>query len=303
MTEANKATRMQRAIEGLGGLLARNVIKINQQVAAKNHVEIAVAAHVGRFHQIHAGELDGAAQVVAELEAGRGFAKIFLQIIAWHMLDRAFRVQAGAGLIQDFGIDVRRDNFDVPVVDAGPAFDQAHRNRIRLFSRGRRDHPDADRRLVFFARHQIGQDRIDQTMKLIFLAKEISFVDRHQVHQRLQFVAGGLKTQHREIAAKAVVAGRFDAFDQTLVDEIALRGFELDTGLAIKEFLEFQEVVIADGDFRHGGLRPPRCVSRQDRSQTEYRVRPQTVRAIATARGVPPVSRPRPASRRQYRRH
>ncbi len=61
------ATWIQRFVEGLRGRRARCVVKIDQQVATKDHVEVAVDERVGRLREIDSGKLDCLAQIIAEL--------------------------------------------------------------------------------------------------------------------------------------------------------------------------------------------------------------------------------------------
>ena len=49
MAQADEAPRIQRFVKGLRRRRARDIVKIDQQVAAKNHIEVTVGECIGRL--------------------------------------------------------------------------------------------------------------------------------------------------------------------------------------------------------------------------------------------------------------
>src|ERR1700728_2751696 len=155
-------------------------------------------------------------------------------------------VAPGSGTAQDAGVDVRGDDLHIPVRDSGPVFEQVHGDGIRLLARRRGNAPDADRVRSGLVADNFREDGIDEALELVLLTQKVRFVYRHQVGELLQFFTRRLKAQKGKVPAKVSRTGRFNPFNQTLVDKVALGGLEADAGSAIEELFEFQEVVNTD---------------------------------------------------------
>src|ERR1035438_2435830 len=110
MAKADEAPWIQRFVKGLRSRRARDVVKIDQQVTAKDDIEVAVVECIGGLGEINPGELDRLPQIVAELIFVACALEVFPQPSRRHILHRAGRIAAGARTAQDAGIYIRRDD-------------------------------------------------------------------------------------------------------------------------------------------------------------------------------------------------
>src|SRR5580704_11939930 len=72
MPETYVTAGTQTVIEIFRGLAPGRIVKIYQDVAAKNQVEIAIPHHILRIDQIGTGEFDGAPEPFGDLMIGVG---------------------------------------------------------------------------------------------------------------------------------------------------------------------------------------------------------------------------------------
>src|ERR1700689_1783482 len=118
MSKANVAAGPQTVIEIFRRLAPGRIVKIYQDVAAKDQVEIAVPHHVLRIDQVGAGEFDGAPQSFVNLmSAVADGLEIAADDIARQPHQRTFAIDTLGGGLEPPRIDVRSHNFDFWVLD------------------------------------------------------------------------------------------------------------------------------------------------------------------------------------------
>ena len=144
MAQAEITARIQCVIEGFRRRLARCVIEIDQQIAAEDHVKVAVGERVGRL-----GRLTRVNSTACRRSSQIWYSSATSLEILFQPEAREDAAPNGPNSVrhargEDAGIDVGGDDLHIPLVDV-PASVPADTWRWNRAPRPRRrDAPDAD---------------------------------------------------------------------------------------------------------------------------------------------------------------
>ncbi|MNE16440.1 hypothetical protein D3C80_1093840 [compost metagenome] len=156
------------------------LIEIDDDVAAEDHVEIALEGPLR--HQVQFVEGDEALDLVVDTEfaatAGIDLREPLLAHGGGNGFERVVVIDAGAGLRQNLGIDVRREDFEIVVGRIGEHGEHGQRDGIGLLPVGTGRRPDADTSAAFRAGDETRQDLVTQMFEMMVLAEETREIRR-----------------------------------------------------------------------------------------------------------------------------
>ncbi|MNX89171.1 hypothetical protein D3C86_1211760 [compost metagenome] len=162
----------------------RRLVEVDDDVAAEDHVEIALEGPLR--HQVQLVERNEALDLVvnAELAATTGidFREPLLAHGGRHGFERVVVIDPGAGLRQNLRVDIRREDFEIVIRRIRKHGEHGERNRIGLLPVGTGRRPDADAPAGFRPGDEARQDVITQMFEMMVFAEEAGEI-RRQVRQ------------------------------------------------------------------------------------------------------------------------
>ena len=190
MSKADISAGQKVIIEVFRSNAARFVVEIDQNVAAEDNVELALWTGLLGLHDIDAREPDRLPEIVEDQPSLLiELTEVFRDQMRRQSHQGALAVYARFRCLEDPGVDVRTDDFDVERVDFRPVLEEPYRDGIRLLPRGARRRPYSDAAASRLGSDALAQQVVGQAFQLMVFSLEIGFVDRKRIDEMLDLIA------------------------------------------------------------------------------------------------------------------
>src|SRR5260370_1093807 len=207
MAQEQIPSRFQVFVKALHQLVLAFFREINQNIHAKNAIELA---HVHNLGQVHGSEGHHTADARLHHRLGAGSRKVEVALLRADRFQLARMICATLGVIESLPADVGGQDMDVPCIREFQRVSNSHGDAEGFFAGSAAGAPDAQRAraLPKLLHVQFGQNFLFQRLKGRGIAEEGSLLRQQPLQQGVVFHVGVLN-QANQIGSMGQLAGLY----------------------------------------------------------------------------------------------
>ncbi len=229
----------------------RILVEIDDHVATEDHVQRAT--HRQWLDQVQLPEGDHLRKfrlhLVARCRGVTAAAEILAEQRTRHVAHAFLGIDAGLGVLQHVGIEVGRENADVPALPVRNRLRNRHRDGIRFLAGRSRRAPDADAAARLRIGHARRQHMVTQVFEVVVLAEECGEVGGHRIDEFTDLGRTIRSGQQRAILGERGEVELAQASRHASIHELTLAVGEVDAGELARERPQRLEIRVGEAEF------------------------------------------------------